>query len=65
MTWFNRGYKAPRMSTTPKGAGWKTSMVPRVSMMSMVPRLSAISKGMPDKMVGVDDASKTYIFSVV
>ena len=24
------------MPTTPKGAGWKTPMVPRVSMMSMV-----------------------------
>jgi len=24
--------KALRMSTTPEGAGWKTSMVPRVSM---------------------------------
>jgi len=28
--------KESRMPTTPKGAGWKTSMVPRVSMMSMV-----------------------------
>jgi len=29
---------ASRMSTTPEGAGWKTSMVPLVSVMSMVSR---------------------------
>ena len=44
----------PGMSTMPKGAGWKTPMVSRVSMMSMVSRLSIISEGMPDGIVGRD-----------
>jgi len=40
--------KASRTSTMPKGAGWKTPMVPRVLMMSMM------SEGTPDEMVGRD-----------
>ena len=35
--------KASRMSATPEGAGWKTSVVSRVSMISMVPRVSVMS----------------------
>jgi len=42
--------KASRMSTTPEGAGWKTSMVSRVSVMS---------EGMPDEMVGLDQHEKS------
>jgi len=42
----------------PKGAGWKTSMVPRVSVMSMgmsmVSRVSMMLEGMPGKTVGRD-----------
>ena len=43
-----------RMLTMPKGAGWKISMVTRVSVMSMVSRLSIILEGMPDEMGGHD-----------
>ena len=42
------------MSTMPKGAGWKTSMVPRVSMISMVSRVSMMLEGVSDEMVGRD-----------
>ena len=38
----------------PKGAGWKTSMVAQVSMMSVVSRASIILKGMPGEMGGHD-----------
>jgi len=41
----------------PKGAGWKTPMVPRVSMMSVVSRVSIIPEGMPEEMVGRDRRS--------
>ena len=34
-------------------------MVPRVSMMPMVPRVSVISEGMPDGMVGLDQREKS------
>ena len=34
----------------PKGAGWKTPMVARVSVMSMVPRVSIMLEGMPGEM---------------
>jgi len=34
----------------PKGAGWKTPMVTRVSVMSMVPRVSIMPEGMPGEM---------------
>jgi len=36
----------------PKGAGWKTSMVSRVLMMSRVLRVSMMPEGMPDEVVG-------------
>jgi len=45
--------RASRISTTPEGVGWKAPMVPRVSMMSMVSRVSVMSEGMPDEMVGL------------
>ena len=38
----------------PKGAVWKMPMVPRVSMMSVVSRVSV----MPDEMVGLDQHEK-------
>jgi len=44
--------KASRISTTPEGAGWKTSMVPRVSMMPVVPRVSVMLERMPDEIAG-------------
>ena len=40
--------KASRMSRMPKGAGWKTPMVPRVLMMPVVSRVSVILERMPD-----------------
>jgi len=48
-----------RMSTTPKGTGWKTPVVTRVSVVSMVPRVSVMSEGMPDKIVGLDQHEKS------
>ena len=42
------------MLTIPKGAGWKTSMVAWVSMMSMVPPVSIMLEGMPGEMGGHD-----------
>ena len=51
--------KASRMSTTPEGADWKTSMVPRVSMMPMMLRVSVMLIGMPDEMVGLDQHEKS------
>jgi len=36
----------------PKGAGRKTSMVPRVSMISVVPPVSMILKEVPGEMDG-------------
>ena len=38
----------------PKGARWKTSIVARVSMMSMASRVSIMLEGMPDEMDGHD-----------
>jgi len=38
----------------PNGAGWKTSMVARVSVMPMVSRVSIMLEGMPDEMDGHD-----------
>jgi len=38
----------------PKGAGLKTPVVPRVSMMSVVLWVSVMSEGMPDEMFGGD-----------
>ena len=37
-----------------KGTGWKTPMVPRVSMTSMVSRVPVMLEGMPDEMDGRD-----------
>ena len=44
------------MLTTPKGAGWKTSMVARMSTMPVVPRVSMMLEGMPDEIGGHDYA---------
>ena len=44
--------KASGISKIPKGAGWKTSMVPCVSMMLMESRVSMTSEGMPDEVSG-------------
>ena len=41
----------------PKGAGWKTPMLPRVSIMPVVSRVSMVSEGMPDEMGGRDRSS--------
>jgi len=38
----------------PKSDFWKTSMVARVSMMSMVPRVYIMPEGIPDEMDGHD-----------
>jgi len=46
--------KAPGTSTIPKGAGWKTSMVSRVSVMSMVSRVSMMSEKNPNEMVALE-----------
>ena len=58
--------KAARMPTMPKGAGWRTSMVPRVSVMvprvsvmSMVSRMSVMLEGIPDEMAGRDRQEKS------
>jgi len=48
----SRKSKALRMSTTLEGAGWKTSIVKRVSMMSMVSRVSVMSGVMPSIFAG-------------
>ena len=45
--------EASGMSTTPEGTGWKTSMVPLVSMIPVVPRVSVMSKGVPDEIAGL------------
>ena len=42
--------KASRTSAMPKGAVWKTSMVPRVSMISMVLRVSTMLDWVLDEM---------------
>ena len=42
------------MLIMPKGAGWKTPMVPRVAVISMVPRVLVMLEGMPDEVVGHD-----------
>jgi len=39
-----------RTSTMPKGAVWSTLMVPRVSMVSMVPQVSTMLEMVPDEM---------------
>ena len=49
MIW-SRISKASSMSTTMKGAGWKTPMALRVPMMSMASRVSMIPEGMPGEM---------------
>jgi len=41
-----------RVLTILKVAGWKTSMVSRVSIIPIVPRVSMMSEGMRDEMVG-------------
>ena len=46
--------KAPRMLTMPKGAGWKTSIVARVSVMSMVSWVSRMFEGVLDEKGGHD-----------
>ena len=47
----------------PKGAGWKTSMVPRAPMTSMVTRVPMVLGGVPDEHLGgiggVKDADDT------
>ena len=40
------------MPTIPKGTRWKTPVVLRVSVISVVSRVSGMSEGMPDEMVG-------------
>jgi len=40
------------MSAMPKGAGWKTPMVPRVSMMPMASQVSMMPERMPVEMAG-------------
>ena len=46
--------KAPRMLTMTKGAGWKTSIVARVSVMSMVSWVSRMFEGVLDEKGGHD-----------
>ena len=45
----SRRLKASRTSTMPKGAVWKTSMVPRVSVISVVPRMSTMLERVLDE----------------
>jgi len=42
------------MLTMPKGVGWKTSMLARMSRMPMVSRVSIMLEGKPDEMDGHD-----------
>jgi len=44
--------KVSRMPTIPKGTRWKTPVVLRASVISVVSRVSGMSEGMPDEMVG-------------
>ena len=46
----SRRSKTPRTSAMPKVAVWNTSMVPRVSVISMVPRVSAMLERVLDEM---------------
>jgi len=48
----SRRLKASGASTMPKGAAWKTSMAPRVSMISMVPQVSTMLERVLDEMDG-------------
>jgi len=41
----------------PKGAGWKTPVVTRMSMMPVVSRVSVMSEVIPGEMVGRDRRS--------
>jgi len=48
----SRRSKVPRTPTIPKCAAWKAPMVPRASMTSMVPRVSAMLERVLGEMDG-------------